>query len=147
VPTVAIANFESAPFPAANFGEFPRSTFTLSTVGLEAMVNQVLPRFGNTPKLPVLEVFMCHNYPLTSFLLANYMNSIIDLSLSNLVLIYRIPGQARHLELGIELGECSSFHPYTFPLPKFLPVSLHHHHPLCFATCFLVMHLHLGYNY
>jgi hypothetical protein len=43
------------------------------------------------------------------------VNCVIDLFLTPLVCMYRILGRARHLGPGVELGDCLSFHPYTFP--------------------------------
>jgi hypothetical protein len=44
VPTAEVANTQSTPSLTATSGESLRSTFTLSTVKLEAIVNHVLLR-------------------------------------------------------------------------------------------------------
>jgi hypothetical protein len=65
---------------------------------------------------------MCLNCPLTFYLLGNCVNWVIDLFLTSLVCMCRILERAKHLGPGVELGNCLSFHPYTF-------------HPWCLCCC------------
>jgi hypothetical protein len=44
------------------------------------------------------------------------------------VCVCRILERAKHLGPGLELGDCLSFHPYTFPSLGSLMLSFHHHH-------------------
>jgi hypothetical protein len=92
---------------------------------------------------------MCLNYHLTFYLLGNCVNWVIDLFFTLLVCVCvcRILERAKHLGPGLELGDCLSFHPYTFPSLGSLMLSFHHHHLWLFGIRVLVMHLCLGYKF